>query len=161
MKINYGFSFGEVHYLFIKRKIFLSPYLVDRIIEYKIFCFNGEPKYIVVSQIRGANNHIYNYYDLNWTLTDINHRFGGVRRDPNVIIEKPKYLNLMLDYARKLSEEFAFVRVDLYEVNDTVYLSEMTFAPSNNQMRYNNEEKRIYLGSLLDINKIKPYLFNN
>ena len=161
MNINYGFVFGEAQYLFIKRKILLSPYLGDDLNEYKIFCFNGEPKYIVVLKSLNNGLHLYNYYDLNWNLTEIEHNFPGFVRDPNVIIEKPKHLNLMIEYARKFSKEFVFVRVDLYDINDTVYLSELTFSPTDNRMRYKNEEQRIYLGSLLDITKIKPYLFNH
>ena len=160
MHINYGFVFGEAQYLFIKRKILLSPYLGDNLKEYKFFCFNGEPKYIVVSTKLNNGNHLYNYYDLNWNLTEIDHNFPGVVRDPNVIIEKPKHLNLMIEYARKFSNEFVFVRVDLYDINDTIYLSELTFSPTDNRMKYKNEEQRIYLGSLLDITKIRPYLFN-
>ena len=161
MHINYGFVFGEAQYLFIKRKILLSPYLGDNLKEYKFFCFNGEPKYIVVSTKLNNGNHLYNYYDLNWNLTEIDHNFPGVVRDPNVIIEKPKHLNLMIEYARKFSNEFVFVRVDLYDINDTIYLSELTFSPTDNRMKYKNEEQRIYLGSLLDITKIRPYLFNH
>ena len=161
MNINYGFVFGEAQYLFIKRKILLSPYLGDDLNEYKIFCFNGEPKYIVVLKSLNNGLHLYNYYDLNWNLTEIEHNFPGFVRDPNVIIEKPKHLNLMIEYARKFSKEFVFVRVDLYDINDTVYLSELTFSPTDNRMKYKNEEQRIYLGSLLDITKIKPYLFNH
>ena len=161
MHINYGFVFGEAQYLFIKRKILLSPYLGDNLKEYKFFCFNGEPKYIVVSTPLNNGNRLYNYYDLNWNLTEIEHNFPGLVRDPSVIIEKPKHLNLMIEYARKFSNEFVFVRVDLYDINDTVYLSELTFSPTDNRMKYKNEEQRIYLGSLLDITKIRPYLFNH
>ena len=160
MNSNYGFVFFEPQYFFIKRKILLSPYLGRDLKEYKIFCFNGEPKYIVVS--KGLNNgmHLYNYYDLNWNLTEIEHNLLEYVRDPTVNIEKPKNLNLMIEYAKKLSAEFVFVRVDLYDINGTIYLSEMTFSPSDNNMKYKNEEQRIYLGSLLDITKIRPYLFN-
>ena len=56
-------------------------------------------------------------------------------RGPNKKIEKPKNLNLMIDYSIKLAKDFIFVRVDFYELNNTVYLSEITFSPSNNLMK--------------------------
>ncbi len=161
MKTNYGFYFGEMQYIFVERKIFLGPYLGDNLNEYKIYCFNGEPKYIVVSKPLKKDLHLYNYYNLDWTLSDIEPGVNGYIRDPSVIIEKPKHLNLMIEYAKILSNEFVFVRVDLYEINDIVYLSEMTFNPTANQMAFKNKEQSIYLGSLLDITKIKAYLFNN
>ena len=160
MSKSYADFCGEVQYLFIKRKIILAPYLGDHLSEYKIFCFNGEPKYIVLSKMLDNNDHLYNYFDLNWTLTDIEHELKGFVRDPQ-INEKPNNLNLMIEYAKKLSNEFVFVRVDFYEINNTVYLSEMTFSPSDNHMKFKNKEQSIYLGSFLDINKIRPYLYNH
>ena len=77
-----------------------------------------------------------------------------------MIIEKPKNFDLMIDYSKKLSKEFAFVRVDFYEINYTIYLSELTFSPTNALMKFKNMSQSIYIGSLLDISKIKPTLYN-
>ena len=131
------------------------------IIDYKTFCFNGNPKFIAARKVLNEerNKFIYNYYDLNWTLTDIEYGSNKYKRDPNVIIEKPLNLNKLIDYAKKLSNEFVFVRVDFYEINRTLYLGELTFTPSNIMNSFKNQEQRIYLGNLLDITKIKPYLY--
>ena len=162
LNINYGIGTAEFQYCFVKRKIFASPYLTDDIIDYKIFCFNGNPKFIVVKKTLSEENHqyLYNYYDLNWTLTDLEFGSNKYRRDPNIIIEKPKNLDLMIDYSRKLSNEFAFVRVDFYDINNRIYLGELTFTPSNAGIFMKNDEQRIYLGSLINLKKIKPSLFN-
>ena len=45
-------------------------------------------------------------------------------------------------------------------INNTVYLGEMTFTPTNCQFTLKNLEQSKYLGSFLDITKIKSYLFN-
>ena len=66
----------------------------------------------------------------------------------------------MLDYAIKLSSEFVFVRVDFYNIDGQIYLGEMTFAPSNLLFHLKNREQSVYLGNLIDLNKIKDYLFN-
>ena len=133
----------------------------DDIIDYKIFCFNGNPKYIAARKYDETEKlYFYNYYDFNWTLTDIEDNRNHYRTNPNFKFAKPKNLNLMYEYAAKLSEEFVFVRVDLYEINNKVYLGELTFAPSNVCMSFKDEAQRIFLGNLLDIRKIKPYLFN-
>ena len=97
---------------------------------------------------------------MDWKLTDIETGLGGFDRDPNEVFEKPKYLDLMISYAKKLSAEFVFVRVDFYEFNDTVYLGEMTFSPSNSQFALKNIEQSKYLGSFIDLSKIRKYLFN-
>ena len=134
----------------------------DDIIDYKVFCFNGNPKYIAARKYDDNEKlYFYNYYDFNWTLTEIEDNRPNYRRNPNFLFEKPKNLDLMHDYATKLSKEFVFVRVDLFEVNNTVYLGELTFSPNNILITYKDEAQRKYLGNLLDIKKIKPSLFNN
>ena len=159
---NYGIRGAELQYFFIERKIFASPYMGYNIIDYKTFCFNGNPKFIAARIIlnKERNRFIYNYYDLNWKLTEIEYGSNKYKRDPNVTIKKPKNLNLMIDYAKKLSKEFVFVRVDFYEIKGKLYLGELTFTPSNIKNQFKNERQRLYLGSLLDISKIKPSLYN-
>ena len=161
MSLNYGISGNEFQYFFIKKKILVNPYL-GNLIDYKTFCFNGKPKFIAARIVLNSTKHeyIYNYYDTNWNITDIEYGTNSYKRDPNFKIEKPKNLNLLLEYAEKLSEEFVFVRVDFYEINGNLFLGEMTFTPSNNGMPYKNQSQRIYLGNLLNVTKIKPYLFN-
>ena len=50
MNTNYGFNSFEYQYIKIKKKIFAEKYLCDNIIDYKIYCFNGEPKFIRVQK---------------------------------------------------------------------------------------------------------------
>lgn len=160
--INFGLLTTEFQYLYVKRKVFAVPYLCEKIIDYEFFCFNGVPKFIRVQKLLIEKNHtfIHNWYDLNWNLTEVETGLHGYIRFPEIKIDKPKNLDLMINYAKKLSNEFVFVRVDLYEVNNTVYLSELTFSPTNAQMTFKNKEQSLYLGSLLDITKIKLSLYN-
>ena len=44
---------------------------------------------------------------------------------------KPKLFELMKIYARKLSKDFKFVRVDLYELENEIGLGELAFIPMN------------------------------
>ena len=57
------------------------------------------------------------YYTIDWNLTDFETGKEKFFRDPNTHFEKPKNLNLMIEYAKKLSAEFVFVRVDFYDNN--------------------------------------------
>ena len=66
----------------------------------------------------------------------------------------------MINYAKKLSEEFVFVRVDFYNLNGEIFLGELTFTPSNLIFKLKNREQSIFLGSFIDITRIKKYLFN-
>jgi hypothetical protein len=62
-----------------------------------------------------------------------------------------KLINQMLDYARKLSSEFIFVRVDFYNIEGKIYLGELTFSPSNLLFGLKNREQSIYLGNFIDL----------
>ena len=160
MNINYAFTNGfELHYMNIKPKIIAEMFYDNKngdLFDYKIYCFNGEPKFIRVQKsLPDHSAKINNFYNLDWTLNDIetglNKHF--IRR-PDVIFQRPKNLELMIQYSRKLSSEFAFVRIDFYDLNEKIYLGEMTFSPSN--IIFNNKDKNqsLYLGNLLDISKI-------
>ncbi len=157
--INYGLIGFEFQYLNVKKKFYAEKYLCDDIKDYKIYCFNGEPKFIrVQKKLPNKLGKINNYYNLDWTLNNIETNLPHYYRKPNIKFKKPKNIKLMLEYAKKLSKEFAFVRVDLYEVEDVVYLGELTFIPFNAGMNYKNKKQSIWLGSLLDIKKIKKNL---
>ena len=161
MNMNYGKRGSEFQYYFVKRKILASPFLGDDIKDYKLYCFNGKPKYIIFKELLNENTHTYihNFYDLNWKLTDLEIYSSQHIRKPDLSIEKPKNFELMIEYAEKLSKEFVFVRVDLMEAKGILYLTELTFSPFNLETPFKDEAHRIYFGSLIDLTKIKPSLF--
>jgi len=159
LNINYGLSKFEYQYINVKKKVYAEKYLCDNILDYKFYCFNGTPKFIRV-QLHFSNYSIHNYYNLDWTLNEIETNMPQYRRKPEFQFKKPKNLELMITYAKKLSAEFTFARVDLYEVNNTVYLGEITFTSINVEMPYKDINQSLYLGSLLDISKVKNYNCN-
>ena len=114
MKIDYGKRGDEFYYSFIKRKIFAEEFLGNSLKNYKFMCYYGKPKYVYVSV--KENNHKYrNFYDMNWNLLDFD---CLSQRHPTNIYEKPKLFELMKEYSIKLSHDFKFVRVDLYEIEN-------------------------------------------
>ena len=154
MNINYGLQYFEAQYLNIKRKIFVEKYLDDNIFDYKVNCFNGEPKFIRVrANINGRN--INNHYSLNWTLTNIALNYRNYIRDASTHIKRPVNLDKMIYYAKLLSSDFCFCRVDFYEIDNILYLGELTFSPFNVEIQYNDLKTRRYLGNLINLTKIK------
>lgn len=53
---------------------------------------------------------------------------------------------------KKLSQDFNFVRVDFYEIDNIVYLSELTFFPASGFLKYKNEKTNLMLGKMLKLN---------
>ena len=122
-KINYGLFRFEYQYLNVKRRVFAEKYLGDKMVNYKFSCFNGEPYFIrVKANINGTK--FYNIYYTNWTISNIelkNKQYILTNR-----FKKPINLEQMINYAKLLSSKFCFCRVDFYEVNGKLYLSEIS-----------------------------------
>ncbi|ONI37874.1 glycosyl transferase [Candidatus Epulonipiscium fishelsonii] len=126
LKRNYYWGEREWPYKNVKPKIICEKYMVDEsgyeLKDYKIFCFNGKPKLIQVNYGR-FTNHKRNYYNLKWQHLDLE---INSPTDKNVIIQKPKNFDKMIQLARILSKDFAHVRIDFYSIKDKLYFGEIT-----------------------------------
>lgn len=143
----------EMAYKLIPRKIFIEQYMNDGhadLIDYKFLCFNGEPKFCqVISDRHGKNKHL-NYYDMNFTqCKDISRK--DFPANYNIVDEKPINFDEMKIISKKLSEDFDFVRVDFYEINGQIYLSELTFYPGAGYFNYEDDLTDLKLGNYLTL----------
>ena len=113
------------------------------IADYKFLCFGGRPTYIIYDCDRFIE-HKRNVYDTEWNRiyvdTDCNQKDAD--------IPAPKKLNEMLGIAAKLSEDFPFVRVDLYNIDDKIYFGELTFYPWSGYVQFNPDSFDFKLGDL-------------
>lgn len=113
--------------------------------DFKILCFHGEPKYIIVDKDRYID-HKRNFYDINWNRVDVTTDHSQFDSP----YPKPENLTQMLDIARSLSSDFPFVRVDLYNVDGKIFFGELTFYPWSGYVNFTPKEFDAHLGSLLD-----------
>jgi hypothetical protein len=114
--------------------------------DYKIFCFNGEPKVIQVDLER-FKDHKRNMYDINWNLLPVNYMYETEKN----VLEKPLALAQMLGYAKQLSADLPFVRVDFYNVDGKIIFGEMTFYPENAIGQFQPESYDHIFGSYLQL----------
>ena len=117
--------------------------------DYKIFCFNGEPKYIQVIQDRHTKETI-DFFDTNWNHMD----FIGLNknaRNAKVVPTKPKKLDIMLNIARQLAKDTIFIRVDLYSIDIKIFFGELTFYPASGLGTIYPNEWSLKLGDLIKI----------
>lgn len=99
--------------------------------DYKIFCYSGKAKYIVVDVDRYIG-HKRNFYDIEWNNLHVTSDCPASDRE----IPKPENFDEMIRIAEKLSEDFPYVRVDLYNVEGEVYFGELTFYPWSGYVQY-------------------------
>lgn len=103
--------------------------------DYKIFCYNGKPKYIIVDVDRYIG-HKRNFYDAEWNNLHITSDCPAAERE----IPRPENMEEMLKVAAKLSEGFPYVRVDLYNLRGKIYFGELTFYPWSGYVKYTPDE---------------------
>lgn len=113
--------------------------------DFKILCFGGEPHYIIVDKDRYID-HKRNVYTTSWErvyVTTDHEQFETPYPEPINFQE-------MLDVARKLSADFPFVRVDLYNVEGKIYFGELTFYPWTGYVQFTPDEFDYTLGNLMN-----------
>lgn len=114
--------------------------------DFKILCFSGVPKYIIVDKDR-YTNHRRNFYDTGWNRIDVTTDHEQFETP----YPKPTNLTEMLKIATLLSEDYPFVRVDLYNVDGKIYFGELTFYPWSGYVKFVPQEFDRILGGLFDI----------
>ena len=138
----YGLFQGEPHYLYIKPCVIAEPLLKQNstisssLIDYKVFCFNGEPNCIFCFHNRDDNHYEFELHDLNWDNHPEKLVFNDHSRDGKGKIPKPNLLDDLLSYARCLSSGFPQMRVDFYIIENTIYVSELTLTATGGHITY-------------------------
>lgn len=130
---------GEVHYTKIKPCIIAEKYLASSLIDYKIWCFNGEPFVVLTVSKRDVKNHTMqlNLFDLEWNPKN---DWITLEYRNDEMVEKPTKFAEMLSCAKILAEDFPQVRVDFYEIEGRIYFGEMTFTSACGRMTYFTNE---------------------
>lgn len=149
MKEDYSLKYADIQYKNVRPKIICEEYLADDIVDYKFFCFNGVPEFLYISKGLGDKDYLQMaFYTCDWKEIDIE-RYGYHRLKEKIV--KPQNYDEMLEISKRLSKDFPFVRVDLYNINGKIYFSELTFVPTAGVMKVTPEEKLIEWGNLLKI----------
>lgn len=150
-----GYWYGrEWPYKNVVPKIIAEKYISDDIekddlTDYKIHCFNGNPKIILVCKNRFVKSGILeNFFDVRWNLLNV-HRPQTKSIFPE--IPRPLELDRMLKLAKDLSQHLPFLRVDFYKSSSKIYFGEITFYPASGFLPFVPNEWDYKLGKLIHI----------
>lgn len=132
-------NFKEWPYKDVVPRILAERFMVDEsgeLRDYKFYCFNGEPKVLLVASERFSGHRTYfDYFDM-----DGNHlAFTQGGQNNPVSPSLPPNFDEMKQVARKLSQGIPHVRVDLYSVDGKVYFGEYTFFDSSGLEKFTPE----------------------
>ena len=152
--INYSWITREWYYTntkeFIAEKIIGTQELND----YKFFCCYGKP-FLLQVDIDRSNTHKRNIYEIKnkgkeYKLLNLKlHNYELDNRFKICEIDNAYKL------ASLLSENFEFIRVDLYILNGNVYFGELTNVPGSGFEKFNPEIYDRYILELFNLAKSK------
>ena len=147
------FSAGrEWAYTKIKTKIIVEKLLEGNdefsqgLADYKIMCFQGEPKVVILDVDRYVN-HLRNFYDTDWNNLNIQSDHEQINRE----IPRPENMEEMLNVARILSADFPHARIDLYNIRGKITFGEITFYPWSGYVKFQPQSFDELLGRYFDI----------
>lgn len=128
---------------------------INGLIDYKFYCFNGIPKFLYAGYANIINNEkhdLLTYYDLDFNKTVFS------RPDHLELpfdVKKPNNINEMIEICKTLSANIPFVRVDLYEINNKVYFSELTLYPGAGYSIFYPQEWENEIGNWINIDALR------
>ncbi|MBW3084568.1 hypothetical protein KEM60_00756 [Austwickia sp. TVS 96-490-7B] len=135
----------EFYYYDIPRMLYIEPFLNDGFddgpLGYYFYTFNGK---VTAIQIGGRLGDVGIFYDVHWEKLPFLVR--SVCRESHP--PRPHKLAEMISIAERLGADHDFVRVDLYYVDDHIYVGKMTFIPANGWLDFNPAEWDKRLGEL-------------
>ena len=147
--------YGEWFYGVEKPRIIIEKYIESKegLKDYKVFCFNGKPKYIGVYSDRGLGKTKQELFNIEWEKID---GMTGKFQKQSIKTSKPKKYEELLEYSRILSSDFKHARVDFFIENDKIYFGEITFTSGSGFDKFSSKELDIELGNCLELplNKI-------
>ena len=157
MAADYGAMFLELHYSLIKRKIIAEQYIPEvetGLYDYKVHCFNGEPKIIQVLQtqnLHGLGNRAAHqaFYDSSWKNLGAMFDDAPLFQNP---ISRPSRLEEMLNYAKILCAPFVYARADFYEIRGEIFFAEITFYSDAGLLPYRRTwtyERDLEIGNMI------------
>jgi len=142
----YRQGWRESPYRGLPRRLVVEQFIGDGICaptDYKFFMFHGEPAMVVVDQDR-FSAHTSTLLSPDWRPLRVTGRFPSATTLP----DRPPNYPEMIRVAERLSGDFEFVRIDLYNIDGRIYFGEMTHNPGGGLVRLRPREFDRALGEL-------------
>lgn len=111
--------------------------------DYKLMFFNGKFRSLWVDKNRYTDHHRGFWDEFLTFLPDVYSDHDTFKSPP----ELPVTLNEMIKVGEKLSEDFPYARIDLYDVDGKIVFGEITFYPWSGYVKFTPDDFDYQLGS--------------
>lgn len=150
-RTNFAFFSGfELHYMNVRPQILVEKFmggLEDGLVDYRLYCFDGEPKIIWADIFSDSPDWQRNIYDMDWELIDTAISFPRMQKP----LEKPQNLDKMKEISRVLAKPFCHARVDFFEVCGKLYIAEVTFTNESGISVFQDEKYNLMMGNYITL----------
>ena len=159
-KVNHAFK--KDYYLYsrewpykgLTKRILVEPLLKDNsggdfLRDYKFYCFNGIPKFLYITSDRGTTSGLKeDFFYINGERCE----FSQKGESPASITPSfPKNISEMIRISQILSEDTYHLRVDFYEINDKIYVGELTFFDGGGFVPFNPNKYNSQIGDWIKL----------
>ena len=153
---NYFYRTREWYYKDLSPRVIAEAYLSDdredgELLDYKFYCFDGKPIFVMVCVGRKKGKPAFFYFDREWNALP----YDRITKDapPEEIPPRPENVEELFDAAEKLAKGLCHVRVDLYSIGGRIYFGEWTLCSGGGYDLDITHDADRYFGSLLNLPK--------
>lgn len=153
-----GYTNAQLHNTRIKRCILAEELLENdykelsphSLVDFKVWCINGNPLYIWVAYNRVVLNVNMQLYDTDWNMHPeyLKNTDSDIYNEKDPLLPKPECLDEMLEIARKISKPFKQIRVDFYIVHNKPVIGELTLSTGYG---YFTDDFYLLLGDMIQL----------
>jgi hypothetical protein len=155
---KYGARYGEYHYQLIQPRALVEELLLEDAAlpwNYNYFCFNGSSGFSHYILVTSPDRKIKGRYHCDWTPWG-----EGLPEEIEKKYADPPNALEMTEVARRLSEDFDFVRVDLYNVRGKIYFGELTLTPGGRPSKPENDERSRFASRTWELDPDNELLYD-
>lgn len=157
LKWNHFWNNREWPYRNIEKRIIVEKLLHNSTKlpkEIKLHCFHGHVKIIEYQERNDKGVKRFAFYDKSFARI----KKGVIDTKEVPQLEEHKLdisnLKLMIDISEKISEQMKYVRVDLYDINNAIYVGEITFFDSAGYIQHFTKDFLKEIGTWIAVNDI-------
>ena len=157
LKMNFYYFHREYCYKAIRPLIICEECLKDSKgnlpVDYKFYCFDGEPKYFMVSY--GEYEHKVRNHKFDMELNSVDYHFKKESTLPQEEVVLPENFEELVSVVKKLCKPFPHVRVDMYDVDGRIVFGELTFSSNGGVVNVYDKEYDKVIGSWIPLEKYR------
>lgn len=153
LRRKYFYDWREWPYKDVRPRIIVEKYMQDKstddLIDYKLFCFDGEVKALFIALDRNNTEEEtkFDFFDSEFKPLNLKNGHPNSGKQSR----KPEQFEEMKHLAEKLSKDIPHVRVDFYIINEQIYFGELTFTHWSGIVPFEPEEWDYKFGSWIKL----------